>query len=91
MKQITPNTYKRIAQLLLDDNKGNLRWEGKIDTDEGVFTATLFFYLSHDRFNDRTVIIKDVVPIWWEFHTYDDEGDEVINDFSFAEFKLYLI
>jgi hypothetical protein len=34
--------------------------------------------------------VSDVVPVWWEFHTVSEQGD-VPNDFSFAEFKPYLI
>lgn len=30
--------------------------------------------------------IVDLVPVWWEFHTWDDLG-ETLNDFSFARMK----
>mgnify|MGYP000035607760 CR=1 FL=1 len=30
--------------------------------------------------------IVDLMPVWWEFHTWDDLG-ETLNDFSFARMK----
>lgn len=35
--------------------------------------------------------ISHAVPVWSEFHTYDENGDEVLNDFRFDELKKYLI
>lgn len=36
--------------------------------------------------------VTDIVPIWWEFHTYDDViYDEFMNDFNFNFFKKMLI
>ena len=33
--------------------------------------------------------IVDLVPVWWEFHTFID-GQEVINNFSFNEMREYI-
>lgn len=33
--------------------------------------------------------ISDLVPVWWEFHTIDDEGER-LNDFSFSELRRLL-
>lgn len=33
--------------------------------------------------------IKDIVPIWWEFHTMKD-GEELSNNFLFSELRKYL-
>lgn len=33
--------------------------------------------------------ITDMIPVWWEFHTYVD-GDEVLNDLSFNELREYI-
>lgn len=33
--------------------------------------------------------IKDIVPIWWEFHTMKD-GEELPNNFLFSELRKYL-
>lgn len=34
--------------------------------------------------------IRDVVPLWWEFHTITD-GGECDNNFDFSKFKQFLI
>lgn len=33
--------------------------------------------------------ITDLVPVWWEFHTFDAEGER-LNDFSFSELRALL-
>lgn len=33
--------------------------------------------------------ISDFIPVWWEFHTSDLDGERV-NDFSFSQLKRYL-
>jgi hypothetical protein len=33
--------------------------------------------------------IDDIVPVWWEFHTFNQQG-EILNDFSFTELRNYL-
>ena len=36
-----------------------------------------------------TEAITDLVPVWWEFHTFDAEGEQ-LNDFSFSELRAQL-
>jgi hypothetical protein len=33
--------------------------------------------------------VADMIPVWWEFHTYRDE-EELLNDFSFNELRCYI-
>lgn len=33
--------------------------------------------------------IRDLVPVWWEFHTMKD-GEELPNNFLFSELRKYL-
>lgn len=33
--------------------------------------------------------IRDLVPVWWEFHTVGEEGER-LNDFSFSELRRWL-
>ena len=33
--------------------------------------------------------IVDLVPVWWEFHTLDESGEQ-LNDFSFNELRALL-
>lgn len=34
-------------------------------------------------------VVTDLVPVWWEFHTVGEEGEQS-NDFSFSELKRFL-
>ena len=55
----------------------------------GTFDATLIATLIIYRIPEGD--IRDVVPVWWEMHTYDsDTGEEVLNDFSFGELRQML-
>lgn len=33
--------------------------------------------------------VSDLVPVWWEFHTFSAEG-EMLNDFDFSEMKRFV-
>lgn len=35
-------------------------------------------------------LIDNIVPIWWEFHTTDEAGEQ-LNDFDFDEFRRVVI
>ena len=34
-------------------------------------------------------LFPDLVPVWWEFHTFSAEG-EMLNDFDFSEMKRFV-
>jgi hypothetical protein len=34
--------------------------------------------------------ISDIIPVWWEFHTYNSEDVEILNTFSFNELRQYI-
>lgn len=34
--------------------------------------------------------LRDLIPVWWEMHTFDAEGNELLNDYSFEEMRDYL-
>ncbi len=38
----------------------------------------------------KITAISDIIPVWWEFHTYTSEGEEVLNTFSFNELRQYI-
>lgn len=43
--------------------------------------------LKHDG---RKPEVGDFVPVWWEFHTFDADGNELLNDFSFDQLRSRL-
>ena len=57
---------------------------------DATLTSTLIIYRSTHTAPDRTfTTIDDIVPVWWEFHTFNQQG-EILNDFSFTELRNYL-
>lgn len=36
-------------------------------------------------------VISDVIPTWWELHTFDKEGNEIRNDGEFNKIREYII
>lgn len=96
MYQITPKLYNDVAQRLCDAIDGENYYSGSItfSTDEIDYRLTLsvIIYRNCDSYLDADELnsIADLVPVWWEFHSYDTTG-EIINDFCFKELKAYII
>lgn len=91
MRTIDAMTYRQIAEEVLEKVDGNY-YSDSIFCDTYIFTASICFYFSCEELGDgqTETHIDDIVPIWWEFHTYDEEGNEVRNDFKFSELKKYI-
>ena len=54
----------------------------ELDTFDATLIATLIIYRTPEG------DIRDVVPVWWEMHTYEpDTYEELLNDFSFGELR----
>ncbi len=91
---ITDKIYKDIAEQLLVDIDQKYFFSGSIEYDTEDLYSTLITSLIIDK---KTIvlpegahdIIIDVTPVWWEFKTYQREG-EVYNSFSWQEFKEFL-
>ena len=91
---VSTELYLEVAARLAEAIGGGSYFSGSLsfafgDT-ECRLTASVIVYRRVERLpeGDRDVI-ADLVPVWWEFHTADGEG-EVANDFSFSEMKAYL-
>lgn len=91
MRTIDAMTYQQIADDVLEKMIG-VYYSSSIFGDTYIFSASIILYLSYEELGDgqTETHIDDAVPIWWEFHTYDEEGDEVPNDFKFSELKKYI-
>lgn len=95
MYEITCSIYEKAAQKLCDELGRNGYYSGKIDFTheeaECQMKASLIIYHKRLELPEGDIdIIEDLVPVWWEFHTYID-GDEVLNDFDFSILKEYII
>lgn len=95
MYHITPELYHDVALRLCDAIDGDSYYAGSItfSTDEIDYRLTLSIIIH--RSSDSSEIknlnsIVDIIPVWWEFHTYNSTG-EIINDFSFSDLKADII
>lgn len=85
--KITESCYKEVARQLEYEISDKEFMAGTIIAEDyGVFDYDIIIYRSNED-------IVDVVPIWWEFHTYEDEGNgsEILNNFDFSKLKQELI
>lgn len=95
MVNVSQEEYQTIAAELIDriDGKNYTNMRIAVDTVDwyGCLTLKAIMYwqtVSYPEgdFNE----LRDIVPVWWEFHTEGEDG-EVLNDFQFAELKKHLI
>lgn len=57
-----------------------------------TFTATLLIYRScEELLEGRQDTVSDIAAVWWEFTTTIPAGADVPNDFSFSDFRRYLL
>jgi hypothetical protein len=94
MFNVSSVIYGRVAEIILDriGPSDYLRESFEFEC-EGVVCRMLFsgvlyrkrLYLPEGEFD----AIDDIVPVWWEFHTFNQQG-EILNDFSFTELRNYL-
>jgi hypothetical protein len=95
MIEITSEIYETIARVLCAEIGEANYFNGKIEIDNEEFYATLtltaIIYRRTETLPEGEFSrIADLVPVWWEFSTNGECG-EVLNDFSFAELKPYLV
>lgn len=99
MIEIRPTDYAYVAANLAAAIEGKEFFSGTICTEHDDFystlIATLIIYHNHPHSDSHlppeAPRVVDIVAVWWEFHTYDSEGEEILNDFSFADVKPLLI
>jgi len=84
MKNITPQTYRQVANKIMEAIGENNHFaicnvqDTMADGTKWVFAGTLVIYEKKNN----------IVPIWYEFNTYDTEGNKIDNDFVFYEMPL---
>lgn len=92
MYNITKEQYEEVKNQLLEEIEEKNYWSGQINDqfEDGVdyqLNLTVIIYRSKE---DGT--ITDLVPIWWEFHTWENEDSdvEIANDFLFSELHKHM-
>ena len=93
MLNITSEIYRLVADRLRDAVGEAEFFSGTIavaaDVDYTLRTTLLIYRREVSNESGSYSAIYDIVPVWWEFHTYID-GDEVLNDFSFNTLREYI-
>ena len=94
MYDILPELYQKVLAEILDSVGNRGYYSGRLELEhEGVtcvMSLSAVIYRSEERYPEGLVQrIVDMVPVWWEFHTFLD-GDELLNNFSFNFLRQYL-
>ncbi len=94
MYDIPNQLYLEVADRLIARFGTSDYFSGMLSLDyDGVMCSLLLsaiIYRRRERCDEgERLLIADVVPVWWEFHTVREQG-EVLNDFSFNVLRQYL-
>lgn len=94
MYDIPNQLYLEVADRLIARFGTSDYFSGTLSLDyDGVMCSLLLsaiIYRRRERCDEgERLLIADVVPVWWEFHTMVEQG-EVLNDFSFNVLRQYL-
>ncbi len=95
MIEISEQIYREIAASLREAIGAADYFNGAVEYESEELYArlvtTAIIYRREEILPEgKRRVIADVVPVWWELRTEQTFG-EVMNDFSFAELKQYLI
>lgn len=94
MLLITPTFYQRLGDLLVEAIDSTDYYSGDIELGDLEvdyrFSSTLMIYYAEEIYPEGCqTIICDIVPVWWELHTFTEDG-EWLNDFDFNTLKAYV-
>lgn len=95
MYSILHEVYDELAERLRGQIGERSYYAGCIDYVSGdvniEFRVTLILYRREEQFPEGVFnLITDVVPVWWECHTFLG-AVELLNDFDFTEIKKRII
>ena len=94
MYDIPSQLYLEVADRLIARFGTSDYFSGTLSLDyDGVMCSLLLSAIIYRRLcrcdEGERLLIADVVPVWWEFHTVGEQG-EILNDFSFNVLRQYL-
>ena len=94
MYDVLPELYQEVATKIIEQVGRRGYYSAALDFEWGgvechmVLSAVV--YRRTEQFPEgESSVVADMVPVWWEFHTFVD-GDEVLNNFSFNEMREYI-
>ena len=94
MYDVLPELYREVANKIIEHVGRRGYYSGVLDFEwesvecRMVLSAVVYRRTEHYPEGERSVV-ADMVPVWWEFHTYVN-GEEVLNNFSFNEMREYI-
>lgn len=96
MYEVSTDLYLEVADHLraLVADKGY--FSGSFDVEFGdvechIVLSAIIFREHLELPEGREIeVVTDVVPVWWEFHTYIN-SEEHLNDFSFDYLRRFLV
>lgn len=78
--------YAQVRACLLEAIDGSDFFSATVTSEHPAFESELVATIIVYRNSEGE--IYDLVPVWWEMHTYDpDTGEELLNDFSFRTLR----
>ena len=91
-REITAREYEEVASRLTDAINGNVYFAGSISGEGWRLCADVMVYWHTDTLGsgEKETRMERLVWIWCEFHAFDAEGDEVLNDFKTSTLELFL-
>ena len=94
MYDVLPELYQEVATKIIEQVGRRGYYSGTLDFEwESVECHMVLSAVVHRRTEQfpegEKWLVADMVPVWWEFHTYVD-GEEVLNNFSFNELREFI-
>ena len=95
MYDVLPELYREVAARIIEQVGRRGYYNGSFDMEwedvlcHVVLSAVVYRHEEQYPGGRMASLISDIVPVWWEFHTFID-GQEVINNFSFNEMREYI-
>ena len=94
MYDVLPELYREVANKIIEHVGRRGYYSGALDFEwesvecRMVLSAVIYRRTEQVPEGERSLVV-DMVPVWWEFHTFVD-GEEVLNNFSFNEMREYI-
>lgn len=94
MYNISTKLYLHVACLLFEKVGDGGYYSDVLDFEWGdvecsLHLSAVVYHEVLDMPEGRVRCLADLIPVWWEFHTFID-GEEVLNTFSFSELRQYI-
>ena len=94
MYDVLPELYQEVATKIIEHVGRRGYYSDALDFEwDGVechMVLSAVVYRRTEQYPEgESSVVADMVPVWWEFHTFID-GEEVLNNFSFNEMREYI-